>query len=49
MATKKVIKAVFRRLGYAGLKIDHQKAVRSFANSWDVFESFKIGNGKFEW
>ena len=35
------IKAVIRRLGYAGQKLDHQKAVRSFVNSRDVFESLK--------
>jgi len=28
-----------RILGYAGLKLDHEKAVRSFVNGLDVFES----------
>jgi len=34
-----VIEAVCRRLGYTGLKPDHEKLVRSFVNSWDVLES----------
>ena len=38
--------AVCRRLGLAGLKPEHEKAVRSFMNSQDVFES--LTSGKFE-
>jgi len=30
------IEAICRRLGYAGLKQDHKKVVRSFMNSHDV-------------
>ena len=33
------IKVVCRRLGYAGLKPDHEKAVRSFVNNQDMFVS----------
>ena len=33
------IEAVCRRLGYAGLKPDHEKAVRSFGNSRDVLRA----------
>jgi len=33
---------VCRRLGYPGLKPDHEKTVRSFGNGWDV------PNGQFE-
>ena len=33
------IEAVYRRLGYAGLKPDHKKAVRSFRNGRDVLRA----------
>jgi len=41
MATEEswAIKVVCRRLGYADLKPDHEKAVRSFANNQDMFVS----------
>lgn len=42
------IKAVHRRLGYTGVKPDHEKAVRSFKKGWDVLVSFSTGSGKFE-
>ena len=40
--------AVCRRLGPAGLKPEHEKVVRSFMNSQDMFESLTTGSGKFE-
>jgi len=43
-----VIKAVCRRLGYTGLKPDHKKAVKSFVNGPDVFNSLTTSSGKFE-
>ena len=36
------------KLGYAGLKPGHEKAVRSFVNGGDVFKSFATDSGKFE-
>ena len=40
MATKNAKQgAMCRRLGYAGLKPDHEKAVRSVGNSWDVLRT----------
>ena len=30
------------------LKLDHKKAVRSFVNGGDVFESLTTNSGKFE-
>jgi len=36
------------RLGYAGLKPDHEKAVRSFVDGGDVFENLETDSGKFE-
>jgi len=41
------IEAVCRRLGYTGLKLDHEKGVRSFMKVWDVFESLTTGSGEF--
>ena len=37
-----------RRLGYAGLKTDHEKAVGSFVNGRDVFVNLMTNSGKFE-
>lgn len=37
-----------RRLGYTGLKVDHQKGVRSFVNDRDVLESLTTDSRKFE-
>jgi len=47
MATMKVIEAICRRLGYTGLKPDHEKAVRSFMNGQDLFESLTTSCGNF--
>ena len=41
----RVIEAVYRRLGYAGLKPGHETAVRSFVNGQDVSESLTTDSG----
>ena len=48
MATKKAIEAVCRRLGYTVLKLEHEKAFRSFVNGQKVFESLTMDREKFE-